>query len=133
MTGNGYNEEEMKLVKETRKIWNDNEVKVTATCIRVPVMRAHAESINLQFETPLDEVEAREILSKADGVIVIDDREGNNFPTPLEVSNKDAVAVGRIRHDISQEGNYGLDIFVCGDQIRKGAALNAVQIAELLL
>lgn len=133
VTGNGYNEEEMKLVKETRKIWNDNEVKVTATCIRVPVMRAHAESINLQFETPLDEVEAREILSKADGVIVIDDREGNNFPTPLEVSNKDAVAVGRIRHDISQEGNYGLDIFVCGDQIRKGAALNAVQIAELLL
>ncbi|XP_047980606.1 aspartate-semialdehyde dehydrogenase-like [Salvia hispanica] len=130
---NGYNEEEMKLVKETRKIWNNNDVKVTATCIRVPVMRAHAESVNLQFETPLDEDVAREILSNAPGVVVIDDRAANNFPTPLEVSNKDDVAVGRIRQDVSQEGNYGLDIFVCGDQIRKGAALNAVQIAELLL
>ncbi|XP_061990760.1 uncharacterized protein LOC133709141 [Rosa rugosa] len=130
---NGYNEEEMKLVKETRKIWNDKDVKVTATCIRVPVMRAHAESVNLEFENPLDEDTARDILKKAPGVVVIDDRAANNFPTPLEVSNKDDVAVGRIRRDVSQEGNYGLDIFVCGDQIRKGAALNAVQIAELLL
>ncbi|XP_051145743.1 uncharacterized protein LOC127261424 [Andrographis paniculata] len=130
---NGYNEEEMKLVKETRKIWSNNNVKVTATCIRVPVMRAHAESVNLQFETPLDEDTAREILSKAPGVVVIDDRTANHFPTPLEVSNKDDVAVGRIRQDVSLEGKYGLDIFVCGDQIRKGAALNAVQIAELLL
>ncbi|RXH70356.1 hypothetical protein DVH24_007612 [Malus domestica] len=128
---NGYNEEEMKLVKETRKIWSDNDVKVTATCIRVPVMRAHAESINLQFENQLDEDTAREILKKAPGLVVIDDRTANNFPTPLEVSNKDDVAVGRIRRDVSQEGNYGLDIFVCGDQIRKGAALNAVQIAEI--
>ncbi|CAA7402175.1 unnamed protein product [Spirodela intermedia] len=130
---NGYNEEEMKLVKETRKIWNDEEVKVTATCIRVPVMRAHAESVNLQFEKPLDEDTAREILRGAPGVVVIDDRASNHFPTPLEVSNKDDVAVGRVRQDISQEGNHGLDIFVCGDQIRKGAALNAIQIAERLL
>ncbi|XP_068648132.1 uncharacterized protein [Aristolochia californica] len=130
---NGYNEEEMKLVKETRKIWNDNDVKLTATCIRVPVMRAHAESVNLQFEKPLDEDTARDILKKAAGVIVIDDRTSNIFPTPLEVSNKDDVAVGRIRQDVSQDGNHGLDIFVCGDQIRKGAALNAVQIAEKLL
>lgn len=130
---NGYNEEEMKLVKETRKIWNNDSVKVTATCIRVPVMRAHAESVNLQFGTPLDEVTAREILSNARGVVVIDDRAANHFPTPLEVSNKDDVAVGRIRQDVSIDGNYGLDIFVCGDQIRKGAALNAVQIAEMLL
>lgn len=130
---NGYNEEEMKLVKETRKIWNDKDVKVTATCIRVPVMRAHAESVNLQFENPLDEETAREILKKAPGVVVIDDRASNHFPTPLEVSNKDDVAVGRIRRDVSQDGNFGLDIFVCGDQIRKGAALNAVQIAEMLL
>ncbi|KAJ9554105.1 hypothetical protein OSB04_018150 [Centaurea solstitialis] len=130
---NGYNEEEMKLVKETRKIWNDKDIRVTATCIRVPVMRAHAESVNLQFASPLDENEAREILSKAPGVVVIDDRASNRFPTPLEVSNKDDVAVGRIRRDESQDGNYGLDIFVCGDQIRKGAALNAVQIAEMLL
>ncbi|XP_050234903.1 uncharacterized protein LOC126683114 [Mercurialis annua] len=130
---NGYNEEEMKLVKETRKIWNNMDVKVTATCIRVPVMRAHAESVNLQFEKPLDEDTAREILKNAPGLVVIDDRASNHFPTPLEVSNKDDVAVGRIRQDLSQEGNHGLDIFVCGDQIRKGAALNAVQIAELLL
>ncbi|GMI87502.1 hypothetical protein like AT1G14810 [Hibiscus trionum] len=130
---NGYNEEEMKMVKETRKIWNDNNVKVTATCIRVPVMRAHAESVNLQFENPLDEDTAREILKNAPGVVVIDDRSANHFPTPLEVSSKDDVAVGRIRKDLSQEGNHGLDIFVCGDQVRKGAALNAVQIAELLL
>ncbi|KAI3952413.1 hypothetical protein MKX01_005280 [Papaver californicum] len=133
VTSNGYNEEEMKLVKETRKIWNDNNVKVTATCIRVPVMRAHAESVNLQFESPLDEDAAREILKKAAGVVVIDNRSTNHFPTPLEVSNKDDVAVGRIRQDVSQDGNQGLDIFVCGDQIRKGAALNAIQIAELLL
>ncbi|XP_029124195.1 uncharacterized protein [Elaeis guineensis] len=130
---NGYNEEEMKLVKETRKIWNDMDVKVTATCIRVPVMRAHAESVNLQFEKPLDEETARQILKGAAGVIVLDDRASNHFPTPLEVSNKDHVAVGRIRQDLSQEGNLGLDVFVCGDQIRKGAALNAVQIAEMLL
>lgn len=130
---NGYNEEEMKLVKETRKIWNDMNVKVTATCIRVPVMRAHAESVNLQFEKPLDEDTAREILKSAAGVVVVDDRASNCFPTPLEVSNKDDVAVGRIRQDVSQDGNHGLDIFVCGDQIRKGAALNAIQIAELLL
>ncbi|CAI0459323.1 unnamed protein product [Linum tenue] len=112
---------------------SDLDVKVTATCIRVPVMRAHAESVNLQFEKPLDEDTAREILKNAPGVVVIDDRASNHFPTPLEVSNKDDVAVGRIRQDLSQEGNHGLDIFVCGDQIRKGAALNAVQIAEMLL
>ncbi|KAH9315654.1 hypothetical protein KI387_024281 [Taxus chinensis] len=130
---NGYNEEEMKLVKETRKIWNDQDVRVTATCVRVPVMRAHAESINLEFDKPLDEGTAREILKNSNGIVVIDDRAANHFPTPLEVSNKDDVAVGRIRQDASQNGNYGLDIFVCGDQIRKGAALNAVQIAEKLL
>ncbi|XP_054775785.1 uncharacterized protein LOC129284356 isoform X1 [Prosopis cineraria] len=130
---NGYNEEEMKMVKETRKIWNDKDVKITATCIRVPVMRAHAESVNLQFEKPLDEDTARDILKNAAGVAVIDDRESNHFPTPLEVSSKDDVAVGRIRCDMSQDGNLGLDMFVCGDQIRKGAALNAIQIAEMLL
>ncbi|KAI4313675.1 hypothetical protein L6164_026634 [Bauhinia variegata] len=129
----GYNEEEMKMVKETKKIWNDPDVKVTATCIRVPVMRAHAESVNLQFEKPLDEDTARDILKNAPGIVVIDDRATNHFPTPLEVSNKDDVAVGRIRRDLSQDGNQGLDIFVCGDQIRKGAALNAIQIAEMLL
>ncbi|XP_042434381.1 aspartate-semialdehyde dehydrogenase-like [Zingiber officinale] len=130
---NGYNEEEMKLVKETRKIWNDKNVKVSATCIRVPVMRAHAESVNLQFEKPLSEDTARRILEGATGLVVVDDRDSNRFPTPLDVSSKDDVAVGRIRQDLSQDGNLGLDLFVCGDQIRKGAALNAIQIAEKLL
>ncbi|KAK1263625.1 hypothetical protein QJS04_geneDACA017448 [Acorus gramineus] len=133
LQSNGYNEEEMKLVNETRKIWSDNDIKVTPTCIRVPVMRAHAESIKLQFEKPLDENTAREILSNAAGLVVIDDRATNSFPTPLKVSNKDDIAVGRIRRDLSMDGDYGLSIFVCGDQIRKGAALNAVQIAEMLL
>eukprot|EP00252_Welwitschia_mirabilis_P000573 TRINITY_DN10546_c0_g1_i2.p1 TRINITY_DN10546_c0_g1~~TRINITY_DN10546_c0_g1_i2.p1 ORF type:complete len:387 (+),score=78.31 TRINITY_DN10546_c0_g1_i2:245-1405(+) len=133
LSPNGYNEEEMKLVKETAKIWNDQDVRITATCIRVPVMRAHAESVNLEFEKPLNEETARQILNNADGIVVIDDREASRFPTPLEVSNKDAVAVGRIRQDVSQNADYGLDIFVCGDQIRKGAALNAVQIAEKVL
>jgi len=133
MTENGYNEEEMKMVKETRKIWNFNDVNITATCIRVPVMRAHAESINLTLKNPLDEKQAKDILSKAEGVSLIDDRANNRFPTPLDASDQDDVYVGRIRQDISQSGNKGLDIFVCGDQIKKGAALNAVQCAELLL
>lgn len=133
MTSNGYNEEELKMVKETRKIWSDPSVAVTATCIRVPVMRAHAESINLTFEESLDEVEARSILESSPGLFLIDDRATNTFPTPLDVSTKDDVAVGRIRTDISQLDNKGLDLFVCGDQIKKGAALNAVQIAELLV
>ena len=133
MTENGYNEEEMKMVKETWKIWNDKDVKVTATCIRVPVLRAHSESINLTLRNPCDEVKAKEILSKAQGVSIIDDRANNRFPTPLDASGLDNVFVGRIRQDISQDGNKGLDLWVCGDQIKKGAALNAVQCAELLL
>ena len=133
MTENGYNEEEMKMVKETRKIWDFKDVNITATCIRVPVMRAHAESINLTLKNPLDEVKAKEILSSAAGVSIIDDRAANRFPTPLDATDNDDVYVGRIRQDISQPNNKGLDLFVCGDQIKKGAALNAVQCAELLL
>ena len=132
-TGTGYNEEELKLVKETAKIWETDGVKVSATCIRVPVMRAHAESINLELNAPLTADEARELLAAAEGVSIIDDREGNNFPTPLEASFKDDVYVGRIRRDISRDDDLGLDLFVCGDQVRKGAALNAVQIAEALI
>mmetsp|Transcript_314 Transcript_314/g.1167 ORF Transcript_314/g.1167 Transcript_314/m.1167 type:complete len:389 (+) Transcript_314:205-1371(+) len=133
MTNNGYNEEEMKMVKETKKIWGTNDVSIAATCIRVPVMRAHAESINLTLCSELDELDAKELLSKAAGLKIIDDRANNRFPTPLEASDKDDVFVGRIRQDISQPGKLGLELFVCGDQIKKGAALNAVQIAELLL
>ena len=133
MTENGYNEEEMKMVKETGKIWDTEDVQIAATCIRVPVMRAHAESINLELNGELSEEEARAILEKAPGVSLIDDRANNKFPTPLDASDMDDVYVGRIRRDISQGGNNGLELYVCGDQIKKGAALNAVQVAELLL
>jgi len=133
MTENGYNEEEMKMVKETKKIWGTEDISITATCIRVPVMRAHAESINLTFTGEMSEDEAVKLLEPADGVSIINDRAANRFPTPLDATMNDDVYVGRVRRDISQEGNKGLDLFVCGDQIKKGAALNAVQIAELLL
>lgn len=129
----GYNEEEMKLLRETRKIWNDNTVAITATCVRVPVLRAHSEAINLTFRDSLSEDDAREILSHAPGVTVIDDREGNRFPEPVNATGKDDVLVGRIRSDLSQPPGKGLDLFVSGDQLRKGAALNAVQIAERVM
>ncbi|EEH59801.1 uncharacterized protein MICPUCDRAFT_31546 [Micromonas pusilla CCMP1545] len=133
MTDNGYNEEEMKMVNETKKIWSTEDVDIAATCIRVPVMRAHAESINLTLCSDLDEKDAKEILRSSAGIKIIDDRANNCFPTPLDASNRDEIYVGRIRQDISQPGRTGLELFVCGDQIKKGAALNAVQIAELLL
>lgn len=131
----GYNTEEVKMVRETHKIWSDDAPRITATCVRVPVMRAHAESINLEFEGDMDEAQAREILGSAPGVSLIDDRSANRFPTPLDATDNDDIYVGRIRNDISRNGTEacGIDLFVCGDQIRKGAALNAVQIAELLL
>ncbi len=136
MQPNGYNQEELKMVHETHKIWEqpeDRQTAITATCIRVPIMRAHAESINLTLEKPLGEDAARKLLANAPGVSLIDDRANNRFPTPLDASHADDVFVGRIRRDLSQTEGYGLDLFVCGDQVRKGAALNAVQIAELLL
>jgi aspartate-semialdehyde dehydrogenase len=129
----GYNVEETKMVLETRKIFGEPDLAITATCIRVPVMRAHSESINLTFEEPVSERVAREILSRAPGVKVVDDRAANRFPMPLEASGKDEVLVGRIRQDISQPDGRGIELFVCGDQLRKGAALNAIQIAECLL
>ncbi len=128
----GYNEEEIKMVKETRKIFHDPNIQITATCVRVPVLRAHSESINLTFAKPVTEKQVREVLSSAPGVRVVDDREKNYFPMPLEASHGDDVLVGRIRQDISQPDGRGIDLFVSGDQLRKGAALNAVQIAELL-
>ena len=129
----GYNTEETKMVNETRKIWNAPTVRVSATCVRVPVLRAHAEAINLTFQGRLSESDALALLSAAPGVSIIDDRQANRFPTPVDASGKDDVYVGRIRADHSQEDGRGLDMFICADQIRKGAALNAVQIAELLL
>jgi len=129
----GYNEEETKLVRETHKIWDDTRPAITATCIRVPVLRAHSEAINLTFNEPLTEDEARELLAAAPGVRIVDDRDANRFPEPADADGIDEVLVGRIRGDRSQPPGMGLDLFVCGDQIRKGAALNAVQIAELLV
>jgi aspartate-semialdehyde dehydrogenase len=130
---NGYNEEENKMVNETRKIFGDSRIMVTATCVRVPIPRAHSESINLEFERPITPEQVREILSKAPGVKVVDDRERNHFPMPLEASGQDDVFVGRIRQDISRDDGRGIDLFVSGDQVRKGAATNAVQIAERLV
>ncbi len=128
----GYNEEEIKMVNETRKIFHCPEIRVTATCIRVPVMRAHTEAINIEFAQPVSEAQVREVLSRAAGVTIVDDRASNTFPMPLDASDQDDVLVGRIRQDISREDGCGIDLLVSGDQIRKGAALNAVQIAEHL-
>ncbi|MBV8886920.1 MAG: aspartate-semialdehyde dehydrogenase [Chroococcidiopsidaceae cyanobacterium CP_BM_RX_35] len=126
----GYCEEEMKMVNETRKIFGIADLRITATCVRVPVLRAHSEAINLEFETPLDVEAAKEILRSAPGVRIVEDRSANHFPMPIEATGQDEVLVGRIRQDISHP--CGLELWLCGDQIRKGAALNAVQIAELL-
>ncbi|MBD3561743.1 aspartate-semialdehyde dehydrogenase, partial [Planktothrix sp. FACHB-1355] len=127
----GYCEEEMKMVNETRKIFGSPEMRITATCVRVPVLRAHSEAINLEFDRPFSVEKARDILSQAPGVRLVEDWQANYFPMPIEASGKDEVLVGRIREDISNPG--GLEFWLSGDQIRKGAALNAVQIAELLV
>lgn len=140
----GRNVEEEKMVLETRKIWDDPGVKIHATCVRVPTMRAHAESVNLTLGRPAAEDEVRAVLAGAPGVRVIDDRVRNDFPTPLKAAGGDETLVGRIRPDETQDsapvpggGGHraytGYSLFVCADQIRKGAALNAVQIAEMLL
>ncbi len=131
MTDNSYCEEEMKMVNETRKIFDDPEIRITATCVRVPVLRAHSEAINLEFAQPFSTDKAREILRSSPGVQLVEDFSKNYFPMPIEASGKDDVLVGRIRQDISHPN--ALELWLCGDQIRKGAALNAVQIAELLI
>ncbi len=131
LTDLGYCEEELKMINETRKIFGAPDLRVTATCIRVPVLRAHSESINLEFDQPFSVAQAREILSHAPGVKLVEDWQANYFPMPMEASGQDDVLVGRIRQDLSHAN--GLELWLCGDQIRKGAALNAVQIAELLV
>jgi len=133
LEANGYNQEEMKMVNETRKIFDCPEIMITCTCIRIPVLRAHCESINLEFTDPITPEQVRDLLSTAPGVSVLDDREHNRFPMPIDASGKDDVFVGRIRQDESIPENRGINIWVAGDQLRKGAALNAVQIAEKLL
>jgi aspartate-semialdehyde dehydrogenase len=131
LTDSGYCEEEMKMVNETRKIFGTQDLRITATCVRVPVLRAHSEAINLEFEAPMSVGEAKKILSQAPSVKVVEDWQANYFPMPVDATGKDEVLVGRIRQDISHP--CGLEIWLCGDQIRKGAALNALQIAELLV
>jgi aspartate-semialdehyde dehydrogenase len=130
MTENGYCEEELKMVKETRRIFHDDALRITATCVRVPVLRAHSEAVSVEFLSEPDLREAYEILSRAEGVQVLEDREKNRWPMPIDASGKDPVLVGRLRKDLSQDNT--LDLWMVGDQIRKGAALNAVQIAEKL-
>jgi aspartate-semialdehyde dehydrogenase len=133
MQPNGYNQEEMKMVHETRKIFDCPEIAVTCTCIRIPVFRAHCESINLEFTDPMTPDQVRDLLRTAPGVSVMDDREHNRFPMPIDATGKDDVLVGRIRQDESLPENRGINLWVAGDQLRKGAALNAIQIAEKLL
>lgn len=130
LTESGYCEEELKMVNETRKIFAAPELRITATCVRVPVLRAHSEAINLEFDAPFEVETARQILSHAPGVQLLENWQTNYFPMPMEATGRDEVLVGRIRQDLSQSN--GLELWLCGDQIRKGAALNAVQIAELL-
>jgi aspartate-semialdehyde dehydrogenase len=127
---NGYNEEENKVVEETRKMFHAPDLPIVPTCIRVPVLRAHSESIVLELEAPMSPEEARAILSRAPGVKIVDDAAANHFPMPLEASGDLDVHVGRIRRDLSNPN--GLALFVAGDQLLKGAAWNAVQIAEEL-
>ena len=128
---NGYNSEEMKMTNETRKIFSAPNIMIASTCVRVPVMRAHCEAITLEFTNPITPAEATKILASAPGVTILDDPKANRSPQPLDASGQDNIFVGRIREDISLPGR-GLMLWVSGDQILKGAALNAVQIAELL-
>lgn len=127
----GYTSEEAKMLFESRKILGRKDLRVSATCVRVPVFNGHSEAINVEFERPLSPAEATEILKSAEGVKVVDDLSKSVYPLPLDVSGMDDVLVGRIRTDESVEN--GLALFVSGDNIRKGAALNAVQIAEKLI
>ncbi len=130
---NGYNTEEMKMVNETHKIFDTADIGITCTCIRVPVFRTHCESINLEFTDPISPEQVKDLLSTAPGVSLIDDAENNRFPMPVDATGKDDIFVGRIRQDESVPDKRAINIWVAGDQLRKGAALNAVQIAEKLL
>ncbi len=128
---NGYTKEEMKMHNETRKIFNDSSINVTATTVRVPVFTSHSESINIETENKITIQQAADAIKKARGVVLYDDPGGLVYPTPLEVSEKDDVFVGRLREDYTIKN--GINIWAVGDQLRKGAALNAIQIAELLI
>jgi len=128
---NGYTKEEIKMIEETKKIFNDQKLKITATTVRVPVYSAHSESINVEFEKDFDIEELRTLLSSSPGIVVQDDPAKNIYPLATNAAGKDEVFVGRIRRDYSVE--YGINLWVVADNVRKGAATNAVQIAELLI
>ena len=130
ITENGYSKEEMKLQNEGRKILHMPEMKVSCTCVRVPVFRSHSISINLLTEDKISVEEARKAIAQAPGAVLLDDAVNDEFPTPLLTTDQDLVYVGRVREDLT---NGGIALWCCGDQIRKGAATNAVQIAELLI
>jgi aspartate-semialdehyde dehydrogenase len=129
----GYNEEETKVMRELRKIMEEPELRIGVTCVRVPVLRAHSIALTVEFERPIALDAAREVLASAPGVRIVDDAAGNHFPMPNEASGQDDILVGRIRHDTSDPTGCSLALFVAGDQLLKGAALNAVQIAERLV
>lgn len=128
----GYNEEETKMLKETKKIFGDPDIRISATCVRVPVLRAHSEALTIECENPITPAEVTCLLLKAPGVKIVDDIEKNYFPMPKDASGKDDILVGRIRQDASDPSGKSIAMFVAGDQLLKGAALNAVQIAEVL-
>ncbi|UCF31804.1 MAG: aspartate-semialdehyde dehydrogenase [bacterium] len=129
-TDNGYTKEEMKMHNETRKMFHDDQIRVSSTCVRVPVLTAHSEAVAIETESEITPEKARELISAAPGVEVLDDPERNSYPMPLFTAGGDTCYVGRIRRDFSVEN--GLSFWVVGDQLRKGAATNAVQIAEIL-
>lgn len=129
---NGYTKEELKMLNESRKMLHLPELMISCTCVRIPALRAHSEALNLEFENETTPEEARQILAAAPGVQLVDDPAAKRYPMPVDATEKYDVLVGRIRQDISRHDKRGLDIFVSGDQLLKGAALNAVQIAELL-
>jgi aspartate-semialdehyde dehydrogenase len=128
---NGYTREEMKMVWETHKMLHDDSIRISATCVRVPVFRSHSEAVAVEFARPLSPQEARALLARAPGITVLDEPEHNIYPMPYPLCDTDEVYVGRIRRDLSTEN--GLLMWVVADQLRKGAATNAVQIAELLI
>jgi aspartate-semialdehyde dehydrogenase len=129
----GYNGEESKVIAEARKIFGVADLPVSATCVRVPVLRAHSVAITAEFESPMTPDRVRGLIAEAPGVRLVDDAENNHFPMPIEASGRDEILVGRIRQDLSDPSGRSIAMFVAGDQLLKGAALNAVQIAELLL
>jgi aspartate-semialdehyde dehydrogenase len=130
-TDNGYTKEEMKMVKETNKIMGDDSIRVTATTVRIPVMGGHSESVNIEFMNDFDVAEVRELLANSPGIVVVDDVANLKYPMPLDAHDKDEVFVGRIRRDESQDKT--LNCWIVADNLRKGAATNAVQIAEYLV